>query len=133
MRFLTLAEALVIAQEVTGLDAATLSHTSRVDLLDSALHAPQANYEGTDFYPNFFDKAAVLCSRIAHNHALPDGNKRLSWMSLVIFCDFNGWQLHVDKNEAIQMMTELAAGKMSEPQLAQWINERCQSNDDYWG
>lgn len=132
MRFLTLAEALAIAQQITEIDTITLVNSSRIDLLDSALHAPQANYGNTDFYPNFFDKAAVLCSRISQNHALPDGNKRLSWMCLVIFCDMNGWQLHVDKNEAVQMMVELAEGAISEVQLARWINERCQRNDGYW-
>lgn len=132
MRFLTLAEALAIAQQITEIDAITLANASRIDLLDSALHAPQANYGNTDFYPNFFDKAAVLCSRISQNHALPDGNKRLSWMCLVIFCDMNGWQLHVEKNEAVQMMVELAEGGINEVQLARWINERCQRNDGYW-
>ena len=133
MRFLTLAEALAIAQQITEIDAVTLANASRIDLLDSALHAPQANYGNTDFYPNFFDKAAVLCSLISQNHALPDGNKRLSWMCLVIFCDMNGWQLHVEKNEAVQMMVELAEGGINEVQLARWINERCQRNDGYWG
>jgi death-on-curing protein len=132
VRFLTLAEALAIAQQITEIDAITLANASRIDLLDSALHAPQANYGNTDFYPNFFDKAAVLCSRVSQNHALPDGNKRLSWMCLVIFCDMNGWQLHVEKNEAVQMMVELAEGAISEVQLARWINERCQRNDGYW-
>jgi death-on-curing protein len=132
VRFLTLAEALAIAQQITEIDAITLANASRIDLLDSALHAPQANYGNTDFYPNFFDKAAVLCSRISQNHALPDGNKRLSWMCLVIFCDMNGWQLHVEKNEAVQMMVELAEGGINEVQLARWINERCQRNDGYW-
>jgi death-on-curing protein len=101
-------------------------------LLDSALHAPQSGSGDTDFYPNFFDKAAVLCSRISHNHALPDGNKRLSWMCLVVFCDINGWQLSVTTADAIQTMIELAAGNVSEPELAVWIRERCASNDGYW-
>ena len=49
MRFLTLAEALAIAQQVTGIDASTLANASRLDLLDSALHAPQAGSGDTDF------------------------------------------------------------------------------------
>ncbi len=44
MRYLSLAEALVIAEAVTGIDARTLSRASRVGLLDSALHAPQAGF-----------------------------------------------------------------------------------------
>jgi len=79
MRYLTLAEALVVAERVTGIEAATLVRASRVDLLDSALHAPQAGFGDDDFYPEFATKAAVLCARIALNHPLPDGNKRLAW------------------------------------------------------
>ena len=40
MRYLNLAEALVIAEAVTGLDTTTLSRSPGIDLLDSALHKP---------------------------------------------------------------------------------------------
>ena len=78
MRYLTLAEALTIAELVTGLDALTLAKVSRLELLDSALHAPQAGFGDEDFYPSIEQKAAVLAVRIARNHPLPDGNKRLA-------------------------------------------------------
>ncbi len=76
-----MAEAFVIAQAVTGIDVDTLVHVSRSDLLDSALHAPQAGFGDTDFYPTLAEKAAVLCVRLALNHPLPDGNKRLAWIT----------------------------------------------------
>jgi death-on-curing protein len=78
VRYLTLAEALVIAEAVTGVDAATLAKASRIELLDSALHSPQARFGDEEFYPDLIDKAAVLAVRIAQNHPLPDGNKRLA-------------------------------------------------------
>ena len=87
MRFLGLAEAFVIAEAVTGIDAHDLVHVSRSDLLDSALHAPQAGFGDTDLYPSLVEKAAVLCVRIAKNHPLPDGNKRLAWMAMVVFLE----------------------------------------------
>ena len=59
MRYLSLAEALLIAEAVTELDAATLIRASRIELLDSALHAPQAGFGVDDFYPEFVEKAAV--------------------------------------------------------------------------
>ena len=71
---------------VTGIDAVLLESASRTELLDSALHAPQAGFGDDDFYSDFFMKAAVLCTRIARNHPLPDGNKRLAWICLVTFC-----------------------------------------------
>lgn len=69
MRYLTLAEALTIAEAVTGTSAAVLARASRLDLLDSALHAPQAGFGEVEFYPYVADKAAVLVVRIAKNHA----------------------------------------------------------------
>lgn len=82
MRYLSLAEALIIGEVVTGIDARTLSRASRLDLLDSTLHAPQAGFGDDDFYPDFTTKAAVLVVRLARNHPLTDGNKRLAWQSL---------------------------------------------------
>lgn len=78
MRYLTLAEVLTIGQVVTGIPAHTLARVSRIELLDSALHAPQGGFGDTELYPEFVDKAAVLVVRLAKNHPLPDGNKRLA-------------------------------------------------------
>jgi hypothetical protein len=52
VRYLGLAEAFIIAEAVTGIDAHDLVHVSRGDLLDSALHAPQAGFGDTDFFPS---------------------------------------------------------------------------------
>lgn len=75
MRYRTLAETLTIAVAVTGLDLVPLAMASRLELLDSALHAPQAGFGDEDFYPDVEQKAAVLAVRIVRNHPLPDGNK----------------------------------------------------------
>lgn len=122
MNYLSLAEALVLGQLVTGIVAVTLYSISRTDLLDSALHAPQAGFGDDDFYSDFFMKAAVLCTRIARNHPLPDGNKRLAWICMVIFCDLNGYELLADKEEAVRTVIAVAAGQMSEDELRRWIS-----------
>ena len=63
-RYLSLAEFWFLAEHVTGVDAATLINASRVDLADSALHAPQAGFGDTDFSPDLHDKAVVLACRV---------------------------------------------------------------------
>ena len=63
-RYLSLAEFGYLAEYVTGIDAATLIKVSRVDLADSAVNAPEAGFGDTDFYPDIYDKAAVLTCRI---------------------------------------------------------------------
>ncbi len=126
MRYLTLAEALVIAKEVTGLPIAVLNQSQFTNPLDSALHAPQAGSGGYDKYPNFVDKAAVLVVRIAQNHPLPDGNKRLAWMSLNMFCELNGYELQVADEDAVDLVKEIAAGSHDEVAVAEWLMDRLQ-------
>ena len=70
-----LADYLAIAAEVTGLELETLTRVAKVDLAESALHAPTAGFGDTEFYPAFIEKAAVLVVRLAKNHGLPP----LSW------------------------------------------------------
>lgn len=124
MRYLTLAEALMIGEAVTGTNAAVLARASRLDLLDSALHAPQAGFGDVEFYPEFADKAAVLTVRIAKNHPLPDGNKRLAWQSLTLFCALNGFDLDVPTDEAVDLMLGVASGDHNEAAVAAWLTER---------
>ena len=124
MRYLGLAEAFVIAEAVTGIDAHDLVHISRSELLDSALHAPQSGVGDTDFYPSLIEKAAVLCVRIARNHPLPDGNKRLAWMAMVVFLELNDSTLEIDEDDAVETMLSVAAGQTDEASLAAWLSRR---------
>jgi death-on-curing protein len=110
VRNLTIAEALTITEAVTGTPAAVLARASRLDLLDSALHAPQAGFGEVEFHPDFADKAAELTVRITKNHPLPDGNKRLAWQSLTMFCILNGYRLEVPTDAAVDLMLAIAAG-----------------------
>ena len=129
-RYLSLAEYLWLAEYVTGVEAAVLTKASRLDLADSALHAPAAGFGDDDFYPDLFDKAAVLTCRLAWNHPLPDGNKRAAWAALVLFIDLNDgtWDPdppHVDEAEAA--MLAVAAGDVDEAWFADWLRARLAS------
>lgn len=126
-RYITLAEYLWLAEQVTGLEAAVLSKASRIDLADSALHAPGAGFGDQDFYPDLIDKAAVLTCRLAWNHPLPDGNKRAAWASLVMFLDLNGagWDPDPpDTDEAEAAMLAVAAHEVDEEWLSRWLRKR---------
>jgi death on curing protein len=57
-RYLTLAEYFWLAEQVSGNDATVLIKAARVELADSALHAPSAGFGDDDFYPDLADKAA---------------------------------------------------------------------------
>ena len=109
---------------MTGIDALDLARVSRLELLDSALHAPQAGFGETDLYPSLIEKAAVLCIRLTLNHPLPDGNKRLAWIAMVTFLEMNNAELHVDENDAVLTMMSVAAGDTTIQSLAEWLDRR---------
>ncbi|MGH2752294.1 MAG: type II toxin-antitoxin system death-on-curing family toxin [Actinomycetota bacterium] len=126
-RYLDLAEYLWLAEQVTGADATVLGKTSRIDLADSALHAPSATFGGEEFYPDLFDKAAVLTCRLSWNHSLVDGNKRAAWAALVLFIDLNSGRWTPDPpdvDEAEQAMLAVAGHEVDEAWLASWLRER---------
>ena len=111
----------MIAEAVTGLDTRTLLFAARIELLDSALHAPQAGVGDDDLHPSPSEKAAVLCVRIARNHPLPDGNKRLAWASMVTFLAMNGIEVAAETDEAVDFMTLIAAGAIDTADATVWI------------
>jgi death-on-curing protein len=129
IRDISLAEYVWLAEQVTGIEAAVLAKAARIDLADSALHAPSASFGGEEFYPEIIDKAAVLTCRLAWNHPLPDGNKRAAWAALVLFLDLNGimWSPDPpDVDEAEEAMLAVAAHDVDEPWFAEWLRDRVQ-------
>jgi death on curing protein len=125
VEYLDLADYVAIAAEVTRLDAATVMKFANLDLADSALHAPAAGFGETEFYPEFVRKAAVLIVRLAKNHPLPDGNKRVAWVALRMFVEINGWSWSqrpsVDETE--QVVLAIAAGEWDEDRTVEWLSE----------
>lgn len=122
-----MAEYFWLAEQVTGVEAAVLVKASRVDLADSALHAPSAEFGSEEFYPDLHDKAAVLCCRLAWNHPLPDGNKRAAWATLIVFVDLNHGRWEPDSpvtDDCETMMIAAAASSVDEGQFADWLRER---------
>lgn len=125
VEYLSLADYLAIAASVTRLDIDTLIKATKLDLADSALHAPSAGFGDTDFYPDFVDKAAVLLLRLARNHPLLDGNKRTAWVSLRVFVESNGWgwQPTPTVDDAEQAVLAVASGEWDEARTAEWLRE----------
>lgn len=132
-RYLELADFLVIAEELLGIPAEALARGSRIGLAQSALAAPAAEFDGIEFYPRLDQKAAVLCARIVKNHALPDANKRAAFLCMLEFIERHGcvWlPSEHDPDETVQMIEGVAAGEVSEENLAAWIAKRVKEVDE---
>ena len=89
-----------------------------VGLLSSAAVRPQALAFGEEAYPTVPLKAAALLHSLARNHALVDGNKRLSWLATVVFLDLNGHAPDLDDDAAFELVMDVAAGAADVAQIA---------------
>ena len=130
VHYLDLADYLLIAEAVLETPAEELALAIRVDLAESALAAPAAQFGGVEFYPDFANKVAVLCRRLIKNHALPDGNKRVGFLCAVEFAERNGyrWTPPPDDDpegaESVRVIEGVAAGELDEQHLAEWVRAR---------
>ena len=73
--------------------------------------------------------AAAYGYGIAKNHAFVDGNKRAAFLAIGVFLAVNRRRLEAGQVDAIQTMLALAAGKLDEPQLADWIRAQSRGRD----
>jgi len=120
--YLDLVDYLLIAEEVLGVPAETIARWPGIGLAESALSAPAMGFGGVELYPDLVDKAAVLCVRLARNHPLPDGNKRVSYLALAEFLARNEIEWAPPSvAETVAMIEGVAAGRITERELADWL------------
>jgi death-on-curing protein len=95
-------------------------------LLESALARP-LNLWGYG-KPDCPALAAAYAFGVARNHPFLDGNKRTAWVLARLFLALNGVPLAYTPEDAIQAMLSLAAGELSEDQMAEWFRQRVAKN-----
>ncbi|MCB2074991.1 MAG: type II toxin-antitoxin system death-on-curing family toxin [Novosphingobium sp.] len=90
--------------------------------LNSALARPRNRWENGE------DDLAVLAAAyafgIVRNHPFVDGNKRSGWVVANLFLELNGSGLAFNEVEAIGVVESLAAGDLTEDELADWFREK---------
>ena len=90
--------------------------------LESSLARPQ---QLLTYQPNadIAQLAAAYCAGIVRNHPFNDGNKRVKFLALGLFLSLNRFDLLVGQAEAAETIFRLAAGKLSEKSLADWVRK----------
>lgn len=91
--------------------------------LESALARPH-NKWSYNKRSDLADLAAAYAFGLARNHPYRDGNKRISFLTLLIFLGLNDHWLSATEGEVVSAIVALAGGKLSESQLAKWIRLR---------
>jgi death-on-curing protein len=90
--------------------------------LESALARPRQKWhygEETDV-PAL---AAAYAFGLVCNHPYRDGNKRIGFLAMVTFLGINGYTFEATDAEVVTTFVALAAGDMSEDQLAGWLRD----------
>ena len=88
-------------------------------LLESALSRPRHQLEYGE--PSIPRLAASYTFGISRNHPFLDGNKRTSLVVAELFLELNGYALTASDSQCVTTFLQLAAGDLSEEQLAEWI------------
>jgi death-on-curing protein len=90
-------------------------------MLRSALDRPvnKWNYEAAELS----ELAAAHGYGLAKNHAFVDGNKRIAFISMVVFLRKNGITFSPDPAHSIAIMLAVAGGEIDEESLARWIRD----------
>ena len=93
--------------------------------IESALAKPRHLFTyGT---PSVFELAAAYAAGLSQNHGFVDGNKRTSFLTAYVFLFDNGFEIAASQAEVVAAMLELAGHKLTQPQLAAWLAEHCET------
>jgi death-on-curing protein len=90
--------------------------------LESALGRPQHRWAYEQ--PDMAELGAAYAFGIARNHPFIDGNKRTAFVSARVFLGLNGINLQAAQEDVVATILALAAGELSEVELAAVIRER---------
>ena len=105
-------------------DATGGSHGVReIELLQSIIVKPSAQFDGSELYLGVFKKAAILLEAIANYHVFVDGNKRTSFSAAAYFLHINGYEL-VASNKAVEKtVLAIATKRMDVDGLEKWLKK----------
>lgn len=90
-------------------------------MLESAIARPQNKFSYGE--RDLAALAAAYAFGLARNHAFVDGNKRIAFMSIMLFLRRNGVGFAPDPAQATAMMLEVAAGNVGEEGLTRWLRD----------
>lgn len=126
--FLTLAKVKIIHLEQIN-KYGGLHGIRDINLLDSALHYPQATFDQHYVHQDIYHMAAAYAFSIIKNHPFLDGNKRTGLAAALLFLDFNDITLETSQEELFDMAMQIAVSKISEEEIALFFKSKSSRNN----
>jgi death on curing protein len=116
-------DVLILHQRLLALDGGAAGVRSQA-LLQSALARPKQLHAYGDT-PDIVAMAALYVAGLVKNHPFVDGNKRVGFLTGVLFLELNGRSFTATEEEATQAVLALAAGALTEPEFTEWLRIHC--------
>jgi death-on-curing protein len=91
--------------------------------LESALARPRNKWTHGE-ERDIASLAAAYGFAFVTSHPYSDGNKRIGFLAIVTFLGINGYDFDTSDSDVVTEILLLAAGKVSENQLADWVRQR---------
>ncbi len=114
-------EAVIAIQAELIAEHGGLQGPPRLNDLQAALARPQNHLAYAAQPPTISRLAAAYGFALARGHCFPDGNKRIALALVDVFLQMNGFELDAAEPETANVFLRLAAGELSEEELAGWI------------
>lgn len=89
--------------------------------VDAATMRCAHGYDGTEFYPTLWEKAAALLWALATTQGFTDGNKRTAWTAMETFLALNGEFLRTSVVDAQVFVLAIANRAIEPEQVVEWL------------
>lgn len=93
-------------------------------MLEAALSRSQQLFSYGTPTPSIFELAAAYTWSLCRNHPFIDGNKRIAFLTCVMFLRMNGYHLDAPESEAVEAIISAAGRTWSEADLGRWVERR---------
>ncbi len=97
--------------------------TRDVNLLASAVEMPRATFGGEFLHEGIFAMASAYLFHLVQNHPFVDGNKRVGLAATLAFLNFNGFRLVAEKDALVEMVLQVAQGRLGKPEIADYLRQ----------
>jgi len=90
-------------------------------LLASILEAPKQTFDGSELYPDVWQKAALYLENLANFHVFVDGNKRTAIAGTARFLNMNGYRLKASNVKVEKFILSVVIKKPDITAIAKWL------------
>jgi death on curing protein len=128
IRFLTLSEVLLIYEDQIRRYGGTYQ-VRDLSLLSSAIYVPQSTFDGEYLHKSIPAMAAAYLFHICENHALVDGNKRVSLASALVFLDINNYKFSCDEDALYDTVLSVAKSELKKDELIYFFEKHARKQN----